>query len=51
LGTEPGEIVRNIQAYASVGVQMLVIPGHTAHLAEILPAMDVLAQEVLPVFQ
>jgi probable F420-dependent oxidoreductase len=50
LGTAPGEIVRNIQAYADIGVQMLAISGHTANLAEILPAMDMLAREVLPMF-
>ena len=51
LGTEPSEIVRNIQAYADVGVQTIVIAGHTDNMAEILPAMDLLAREVLPVFQ
>jgi probable F420-dependent oxidoreductase len=51
LGMDPGEIVRNIQAYASVGVQMLVIPGHTPKLTEIRAALDMLAGEVLPVFQ
>jgi probable F420-dependent oxidoreductase len=50
LGTAPGEIVRNIQAYADLGVQMLAISGHTDRMAEILPAMDMLAREVLPVF-
>jgi probable F420-dependent oxidoreductase len=51
LGTDPGEIVQKVQAYASVGVQMIVIPGHTGNMAEILPMMDMLAQKVLPVFQ
>jgi probable F420-dependent oxidoreductase len=51
LGTVPGEIVRNIQAYADVGVQLLTISGHTDQMAEILPAMDMLAREVLPVFR
>ena len=44
-------IVKNIQAYADLGVQMIAIPGHTDQMAEILPAMDMLAREVLPVFQ
>jgi probable F420-dependent oxidoreductase len=51
LGTDPGEIVQKVQAYASLGVQMIVIPGHTGNMAEILPMMDMLAQKVLPVFQ
>jgi probable F420-dependent oxidoreductase len=51
LGTDPGAIVRKAQAFASIGVQTLVIPGHTGDMAEILPAMDMLAREVLPVFQ
>jgi probable F420-dependent oxidoreductase len=51
LGTVPAEIVRNLQAYANLGVQMLAISGHTDQMAEILAAMDMLAREVLPVFQ
>ena len=51
LRSAPGEIVRNIQAHADVGLQMLAIFSHTAKLAEILPAMDMLAHEVLSVFQ
>ena len=38
-------------AFASLGVQLLVIPSHTGDMTEILPAMDMLASEVLPVFQ
>ena len=51
LGTEPQSIVDKIQAFASVGVQLLVITDHTGNIAETLPAMDMLAREVLPVFQ
>jgi probable F420-dependent oxidoreductase len=51
LGTEPSEIIRNIQGYADVGVQTIAIAGHTDNMAEILPAMDLLAREVLPVCQ
>ena len=50
LGTEPRAIVDRIQAFASVGVQMLVITGNSGNMAEIFPAMDMLAREVLPVF-
>jgi probable F420-dependent oxidoreductase len=51
LGTEPGEIIRTIQAYADVGVQLLAISGQTDQMTEILPAMDLLAREVLPAFR
>jgi probable F420-dependent oxidoreductase len=51
LGTDAKEIVEKIQAFASVGVQLLVITGNTGNIAETLPAMDMLAREVLPVFQ
>ena len=51
LGSDPGAIVRKIQAYADLGVQTIAIPGHTDKMAEILPAMEMLAREVLPVFQ
>ena len=52
VGHRPGRgIVQKVQAYASVGVQMIVIPGHTGDMAEILLMMDMLAQRVLPVFQ
>jgi probable F420-dependent oxidoreductase len=51
LGTAPGEIIRTIQAYADVGVQLLAISGQTDQMTEILPAMDLLAREVLPAFR
>jgi probable F420-dependent oxidoreductase len=51
LGTEPGEIIRTIQAYADVGVQSIAIAGHTDNMAQILPAMELLAREVLPAFR
>jgi hypothetical protein len=51
LGTESRAIVDKIQAFASVGVQLLIITGNTGNIAETLPAMDMLAREVLPVFQ
>jgi len=51
LGTEPGEIIQTIQAYADVGVQLLAISGQTDQMTEILPAMDLLAREVLPAFR
>jgi hypothetical protein len=51
VGHRPGSDLQKAQAFASLGVQMLVIPGHTGDMAEILPAMDMLAREVLPVFR
>jgi probable F420-dependent oxidoreductase len=51
LGTDAKEIVEKIQAFANVGVQTLVITGNTGNIAETLPALDMLAQEVLPAFQ
>ena len=51
LGTEPGEIIRTIQAYANLGVQLMAISGQTDQVAEVLPAMDLLAREVLPAFR
>jgi alkanesulfonate monooxygenase SsuD/methylene tetrahydromethanopterin reductase-like flavin-dependent oxidoreductase (luciferase family) len=51
LGTAPGEIIRTIQAYADLGVQMLAISGQIGQMAEMLPAMDLLAREVLPAFR
>jgi probable F420-dependent oxidoreductase len=51
LGTDAKEIIEKIQAFASVGVQLLVITGNTGNIAQTLPAMDMLAREVLPIFQ
>jgi hypothetical protein len=51
LGTEPRAIVEKLQAFASVGVQTLVVTGNTGNIAETLPALNMLAREILPVFQ
>ena len=51
LGTAPHAIVQKIQAFASAGVQMVVITGNTGNIAETLPAMELLAREVLPLCQ
>ena len=50
LGTGPRAIVDKIQAFASLGVQTLVITGNTGNMVDIFPAMERLAREVLPVF-
>jgi hypothetical protein len=44
-------MVEKIQAFANIGVQTLVVTGNTGNIAETLPALDMLAREVLPVFQ
>ena len=51
LGTESGEIVRTIQAYADLGVQLLAVSGQTDRVAEMRSALELLAREVLPAFQ
>jgi probable F420-dependent oxidoreductase len=51
LGTEPGEIIRAIQAYADLGVQLLAVSGQTHRVAEMRSALELLAREVLPAFQ
>jgi hypothetical protein len=51
LGTEPRAIVEKIQMFADLGIETLVVTGNTGNIAETLPAVDMLAREVLPVFQ
>jgi probable F420-dependent oxidoreductase len=51
LGTEPEEIVQKVQTFASLGVQRMLITTNTGNMAEILPAMDMLARKVLPAVQ
>jgi purine nucleoside phosphorylase len=51
LGTDAKEIVDKIQTFADLGVQMLIVTGNTGNIAETFPALDMLAQEVLPAFQ
>jgi len=49
LGTEPAEIVRNVKAYASAGVETLVISANTSDPGEARAALEIVAREVLPV--
>ena len=51
LGTEPGEILRKVQAYEGLGVDRMVISSNTRDAQDLLPAMEMLAREVLPAFQ
>jgi len=50
LGTRPDEIVRNVQAFAGVGVDTLVISANTSDPGEARTALEMVAREVLPVF-
>lgn len=47
LGKDPGEIVRNARAYASLGVETLVISANTSDPNEARSSMEMLAREVL----
>ena len=51
LGTEPGEILQKARAFESIGVDRMVISPNTRDAQGLLPAMEMLAQEVLPAFQ
>jgi probable F420-dependent oxidoreductase len=48
LGTEPAEIVRNAKAFASLGVETLIISANTSDPSEARSALDMVAREVLP---
>ena len=48
LGTEPAEIVRNVKAFAGLGVDTLVISATTSDPREARAAMEMVAREVLP---
>jgi len=47
LGTEPAEIVRNVKAFASLGVETLVISATTSDPRQARAAMQMVAREVL----
>jgi len=51
LGTEPAEIVKNARAYASLGVDTLVISANTGDPGEARAALEMVAREVLPAFR
>jgi len=48
LGTKPAEIVKNAEAYASLGVETLVISANTGDPGEARAALEMLGREVLP---
>jgi probable F420-dependent oxidoreductase len=48
LGTDPVEIVRNVKAFAGLGVETLVISATTSDPREARAALDMVGREVLP---
>jgi len=50
LGKDPAEVVNNAKAYASLGVQTLVISANTGDPIEARSALETIAREVLPAF-
>jgi probable F420-dependent oxidoreductase len=48
LGTEPAEIVQNAKAFASLGVETLIISANTSDPREARSALDMVARAVLP---
>ncbi len=51
LGTDPAEILQKAQAYESLGVDRLVISSNTRDGSELMPALEMLAEKVLPAFR
>ena len=47
LGTDPAEVVRNVKAYAGLGVEALLISANTGDPTEARAALEMLAREVL----
>ena len=50
LGAGPDEILRRSKEYESLGVHRLVISSSTRNPEELEPAMEMLAEKVLPAF-
>jgi len=50
LGTTPAEIVRNVQAFASLGVETVVVAPSTGDSQTLMPALEMVAREVMPAF-
>lgn len=48
LGTEAAEMRANAQAYADIGVSRIVVSPYSGDPAEVFPAMDLIATEVMP---
>ena len=48
LGTKPAEIIKNAKAYASLGVETLIISANTSEPREARSALEIIAREVSP---
>jgi len=48
LGTKPAEIIKNARAYASLGVETLIISANTSAPREARAALEMIAREVAP---
>jgi probable F420-dependent oxidoreductase len=48
LGLDPAEMVQKIQAFASLGVDRVVISPYTGEAQEMAQALEVMAREVMP---
>jgi len=48
LGTKPAEIVQNAKAYASLGVETLIVSANTSNPREARSALEMIAREVSP---
>lgn len=48
LGTEAAEMRANAQAYADIGVSRIVVSPYSGDPAEVFPAMELIATEVMP---
>ena len=48
LGTTPAEMRANAQAFADVGVSRIVVSPYSGDPAEVFPAMETIASEVMP---
>ena len=48
LGTKPADIIKNARAYASLGVETLIISANTSEPREARAALEMIAREVAP---
>ena len=48
LGTKPAEIIQNAKAYASLGVETLIISANTSEPREARAALEMIARDVVP---
>jgi probable F420-dependent oxidoreductase len=50
LGTTPAEIIQNAKAYASLGVETLIVSANTSDPREARSALEMIARDVAPAF-